>query len=279
MRNRRSIILGVLCSLSLILAIVIGVGWRKSFDREIYLISFVKTGERMTLRLHWGQFILWGSPPGQVADAEAALAGQMSNQDFDWQAVRQGYAEGVVREGSPTWKAYERFGARTHGLEAVEPMVAHWLAGMEDPARFLAAHMMLLNAAEGKRKAFFHRSSVFPEASFMRSPTGAAEDEPREAQPMKTTPILYFGADGSGKGPDLSLQAILCREWHEVLDEKRGALFVGWPMLALLMPPFVWMARPRWRYVSWRRWMWNAVVLFSVILCAAAVAMSVRSYW
>src|SRR5215212_2716966 len=148
MRNRRSFILRVVCALSLIVAIVIGVGWRKSFDGEIHLISFVKSGERMTLGLHWGQFILSGPPAGRVADAEAVLAGQMSNQDFDWQAARQGYAEGVVREGSPTWKAYEQFQARTHGLESTEPMVADWLAGMEEPGRFLAAHMMLLNAAE-----------------------------------------------------------------------------------------------------------------------------------
>jgi hypothetical protein len=277
MRSGRGIVFHVVCALSLILAVVVVGLWVGSFGGEFHVVSFIWGGERMTAKIRWGQFVIFGPPGGANADAEEVrLAGKMSNDDFDWKALAPAYVEGVARSGSATWKAYQKFRRRTWMVD--DAMARTWLAGMDDPGRFLPAHMMLLHAAEERRKQYFHRSSAWREAGFRTSPVIVADEEPKEPAAMQVDPVLYFAVDKRG-GPDLSRRQQLCEEWHDVLDEKRGAVFVGWFFLGVMILPLAWVARPKWERRTRRRWLMNGLALVSMIICVMSAGMWVRSYW
>src|SRR5207244_9537359 len=79
--------------------------------------------------------------------------------------------------------------------------------------------------------------------------------------------------------PDFSLRLDLRPQVEVLMRENRAALFYGWIFLAALILPLAWIARPRWRERSWRRWMLNALALVCFLQCLFSLSMWMRSYW
>ena len=87
MKIGRGTVFRVICVLSLLVAVAIAMMWIKSMRGEAHLLSFVKAGERFTLRSKSGQLMLTGPPQGGMEEPRIAeLASQMSNGDFAWSA-------------------------------------------------------------------------------------------------------------------------------------------------------------------------------------------------
>ena len=270
MKIGRGMMFRVVCALSLIVAAIVVWVWVQSFERQFHHISFVRGGERHTLKSKWGQFVLMAAPRIPHDDTEVReVASRMKNSDFEWEPLREGYVEGKVRRGTATLEMWEYVQVRQRPGDRVGivPAVRNSLAGLDDPETFLSAHMLLLWAAEERRKEYFHRQQRWPEASISREADGATE-----------MPVLFARANESGKGPDLSVQEKLREEWHDVLDEPRWAVFHGWVVLAAMVMPLAWLARPRWREMTWPRWAFNGVAVAAMLIFIFAVTMWVRSY-
>lgn len=62
------------------------------------------------------------------------------------------------------------------------------------------------------------------------------------------------------------------------MQERRAAIFYGWIFLMAMILPLAWVARPRWRERTLRRWITNWLVLVSFMLCVLGVGLWVRSY-
>src|SRR6267142_4813045 len=103
MRSGRGSAFVLISAISLLLAIVVCLGWIWSFGDEFHLLSFVKGDQRIAVKLTWGQIVLFGPPDDAKEDAEeVGLSRQMSNEDFEWKGVSAGYVEGVARNESAT---------------------------------------------------------------------------------------------------------------------------------------------------------------------------------
>src|SRR5205814_1460216 len=116
---------------------------------ESHLLSFVKDGERYTLKSRSGQLVLTGPPRGGTEDPHIAeLAGKMSNEDFNWAWAGNHCVAGSPRNLTPSWKMWhanwklwEVTATPPTGEELLGPQRI-WLRAMEDPGRAAPAHMM-----------------------------------------------------------------------------------------------------------------------------------------
>ena len=70
MKIGRGKLFGLLNAISLVLAAIVAVGWVRSFGDEFHLLSFMRGGQRLTVKLRWGQIVLFGPPDGKTDDAE-----------------------------------------------------------------------------------------------------------------------------------------------------------------------------------------------------------------
>jgi hypothetical protein len=174
---------------------------------------------------------------------------------------------------------YEKFRDWMSWHKAEVAPVRRWLAAMEDEERFLPAHLMMLEAAEEKRKSYFHLSYPWREGTFRTVPTFPPPEGAIVTPEMRVDPVLYFKVDASGNAPDVSLRQRLHEEWHDVLDTPRWAVFHGWVFLAAMILPVAWVARPRWGERKTTGWVFNWLALVSGIVCVVSVGMWVRSYW
>src|SRR4051794_11908601 len=162
MKNGRGKLFAALSALSLLLAVGVAVLWVKSMRGEAHLTTFLKSGQRYTLKSKSGQFLLMGPPitPGDQRTAE--LMTLANNDDLDWHAGQSGYAWGVVRKFSPTWTMWQANWDLWEGVPAQEAgprysmrNVPLWLEAMEDEKRFVPADLMLTFAAGEKRNEYF----------------------------------------------------------------------------------------------------------------------------
>lgn len=255
---------GILALLSLLLfATVVGI-WVRSFGEDRALVSWVRAGDRYTLRSHSGQFVVAGPPGEAAADAEMeAIAGRMSNEDFTWTPLDGGYVQGEVREGTATWEAYTRFKGDLEDAAKRAGAVRVWLRGLEEARTFAPSHLMLLLVAEDRWRARW---------------VDEAKQPWREASAAGDRLILFTTADATGAGPNGSRIREVRDRWHVVLDEGRGRVFHGWIALGALALPLAWAARPRREPRTWTRWAFNIVALASVLLLFATGAVWARSY-
>ncbi len=267
------------CAVSLLLAVAMGWLWIKSFGREVEHLDFQKGQERLTLRSTRGQFVVVGPADLQVSDPEITdWAGRISNHDFEWNATAKFrglvYVEGALREGTATWQLYQHCLKREREGKGLEmPTLRALQTAMENPERFAAAHFILAYAINENRKAYeiFQQSRWLDHFYTMRSSQGDQLSVSMRADPGGSSLR-------SRSGPDFSLRLDMQPELRELKQVERASLFHGWIFLALLVLPFAWLTRPRWRDQSWRRWSYNFVTLVLLVLCAGSAAMWVRSY-
>ncbi|MFI5379075.1 MAG: hypothetical protein ACHRHE_07255 [Tepidisphaerales bacterium] len=257
MKHSKKLILNALTILSLVLGVATTAMWVSSFRADSCFLSFNTATARYTLKSTWGQLVLAGPRTDGPDDPVAAeIASRMSNDDFDWQPPSpagrwEGRLEGNARQGSATWEMYQRFQDKIRegkGLEAAERLC---LKAVDDPHRFVPAHMMLL----------------------------LMEKRWREAYAWEGIPLVRIFPDSSGSRPDLSHWMQLRDQWHAARDVPRISVFDGWLVLCALIAPLAWAARPRHEPRSRGRWAFNGLALVSAMLCAAMAALWIRSYW
>ena len=261
MRRR---IFGILSIVSLLLFAAVAWMWVRSFHEDRALLSWVRAGDRYTLRSHWGQLVVAGPPAGAATDAELeAIARRMSNEDFTWTPLDGGYVQGEVREGTATWEAYARFQGDQDDAAKRAAAVRVWLRGLEEARTFAASHLMLLLAAEDRWRARWVDEGKQPW---------------REASAAGERLILFMTADATGAGPDVSRVGEVRGRWHALLDEARVRLFYGWVAAGALALPLAWVARPRREPRTRTRWVFNALTLVSVLLLTTSGVIWMRSY-
>jgi hypothetical protein len=151
---------------------------------------------------------------------------------------------------------YQRFWSRLPAGPNLEPAVRIWLRALDDPDRFVPAHMMLALMVSHWRDAY-----VFD-----------------------GLPSVFVPWDPVTGWPDLSRRADVRDDWYERLSVPVGFVFYGWIIAASLVLPVAWGSRPRSRprrtgSRAWRALAWglNAGALASLLLCVAAVAAWVKS--
>src|SRR5258706_3748989 len=270
MRHGRRILFHLACGLSLLIAIGIGVVWWKSFKNEWDVFSFNRGGEKFVVRSKWGQFVLIGPPAARLENPTVLdLVRKMSNEDFEWVQATPIFVEGDVKRDTPTWEVYQRLRSRQTEGKAMEAEVVALLGeAMEDPNRFVPAHLILLVAMRETRIGFVRMQQRRPPEFFL------SVDGNRTEQPG-----VFVRRAGDKWTPDFKLRSDLREELRQLREVKRGALFHGWIFFAALVLPMAWLTRPRVSEGTWRNWMGNFSALVLGIICLAAAVMWVRSYW
>jgi len=256
----------IICAACLLLAALFLYLGAHTFYAELDHFSFRLGPQRFTIKTKYARFGLWTSPPQADDPASAQLLSQISNQDFSWTSHPTGFAEGIVRANSPTWKLChdlrDKFNPSPHSL----------LRLMDDPNRFLSAHLLLLSMAENRRTKYFHLGRTWRKANFRKIDDSLPADVDVSASDIEPTSALYIAADATGAAPDLSLREYFVREWHDVLDEPQCSIAVGWIIFALLLLPTAALARPKWRPPTLPRWVlnWLALILSTAALISAS---------
>ena len=259
-------LLTILSFLSVLAGVATVAMWVRSFQADVHLLSFTRSDARYTLKSSWGRLVFSGPPTDGAEDvAGRDIASRMSNDDFEWKPSSERYLEGTVRQGSATRQMFDHIGDKWESPNALEPAMRAWLGAMEDPHRWLPAHLMLCFAADKERKSYFNMSQPWHEANWVRGDPGDL--------------IMFGAADRSQTTPDMTRRIVLLQQWHDVLDTPKASFFLGWVVLASLFLPLLWITRPRWRPRTLRRWAMNALALVSVLLCMVSAAAWIRSYW
>lgn len=136
-----------LCLLSLLACIGAGWLWRRSDHGGQDSTSFLWAGDRYTVYSTEGRLTLIGPPPPAadpaVRRAAAEAAAGLRDDQFHWYAGF-GLSENVVLRVSPPSPDYESPAGRFEIGMAYADKVRPLLAALEDPARFAAAHVLLL---------------------------------------------------------------------------------------------------------------------------------------
>jgi hypothetical protein len=261
MRRR---LFGIVAALSLLLLAAVVWMWVRSFHEDRALLSWVRAGDRYTLRSHWGQLVVASPPAGAAPEADLkSVAARMSNEDFTWTSLDGGYVQGEVLEGTATWEAHARSKGDLEDPAKRAGAVRVWLRGLEEARTFAASHLMLLLAAEDRWRARW---------------VDEAKQPWREASVAGDRLILFMTTDATGAGPDASRLREVRGRWHSLLDEGIARVFYGWIALGALALPLAWAARPRRELRTWTRWVFNGAALASVLVLVAAVAAWARSY-
>jgi hypothetical protein len=191
---------------------------------------------------------------------------QMSNDDFEWQKGRGPFVEGIASPENPTGQLYEQFRTWRAERKIYLAPIREWLSALNDPKRFISAHMLLLCAAEEKWRQTAHGSATWREANFRRVPRLKRTTQPVTGEGVLVDTVIYLPADSSGTGPDLSVQQSLLQEWRGLLNVPRGEIFQGWVALGLLVVPLAWITQPHTQARKWRRWTFNAVATISLMI-------------
>ena len=280
MRLRWGNVFTLASALSLLLAGVTLWAWHQSFVRETNLLSFTKAGERFVLKSKWGQLVLVGPPNVQEPAAIAEAAAKMSNEDFTWGPITKigetVYLQGTVRRDSPTWQVYNHVRVRQQQGQIIGlPIVTELQKAVQDPNRFASTHLITMRAMLDHRELL----GQIKGPNWFDYITASAESG-------ETVPIVYLRGDpilirraNHDMVPDFSLRLDLRPQVEVLMQENRAALFYGWIVLAALILPLAWIARPRWRERNSRRWMLNALALVCFLLCLFSISMWMRSYW
>jgi hypothetical protein len=242
-------------TISLLMFVFVGALWALSY-RASFRFTYNTVASRYVLRSTDGRFVVTGPPIDGVDDETTReIAGRMSNDDFVWNppAERHGgwFLEGDVRRGSATWEMFQRFGDKTRELEGLAPAQRVWMKALDDPHKFLPAHIMLL--------LLTHRW--------------------REATVWDGVPVIFLPARPEVTKPDLSHWMETRDQWHDRLDVEIFSLPFALPMAATLILPFIWLTQPRRQPRSKGRWAFNTLSALSLLMCLALVTMWCRSYW
>jgi len=269
MRTRRGILFHLVCALSLILATAVVLLWTESFDGQRQIIGILRGGENHALVSKAGQLVLVGPPMQEVSDPlPRQLIGRMCNSDFEWSKIGSDYVCGAARRDTPTWEVYQHYFMRERRGRGLEPDLRIWIyEAKDDPNRYVPAHMLFMFAAEQKRTK--------PQVSAQRwKEIGVRTDEDGAR-----IPEVIMAADAQQKGPEFSSRWDLKRDWSDVMETPRGAVFDGWIFLGAMVMPLAWAARPRIRKHTFAKWTFNWVALTLFIVCSAGTVMWVRSFW
>jgi hypothetical protein len=212
-------------ALSLLLCVALVVMWFRSFRSDARLVGVSTASGRYTIKSSFGRIVLAGpKKTGRAAGVHDStfreLAAQACNDDITWNLpARRGYIEGVVRPGSATARMYDRVRLLLGDPADLAWAERTWLATLDDPRRFLPAHLMLLLRARGVGETRV-RLGEWPGWMLERRDEANAEGE---------TPVLYVPANAAGDGPDLSRQAVARDEWHDPCGQRpTAARSAGW---------------------------------------------------
>jgi hypothetical protein len=225
-------------------------GWR---------FNFKTSNGPYRVETSWVGLAIRGAPTDGADDpVTAEIASRMSVGDFDWGTPierREGWrVRGDVRRGTATWEMYQRYWDRLPAGPDMEPAIRVWMRGLDDPPRFVPAHMMLA--------LMF---SDWPEATVSGG-----------------VPAVFVPGDPATGRPDLSRRADVRDRWFDRQNVPVGFVFYGWPIAASLVLPVAWVSRPRRRRtVSLTRialaWELNGLALASLLLSIAVAVAWVRS--
>jgi hypothetical protein len=250
LRHKKFMIAAVLSLLLATLAIVL---WVQSSRANLHFFSFAISKSRFTLKCSSGTLLLTG-PPKEDSDDPIArdLAARMNDDDFvekdpvERRGVR--YAWRQAKEGTPTRLMFDRFGYKKPTDKGMAAIHRLWLAALEDPHRYLCAHMLFL-------------------LDF---------DQWRDANSDWNGPYLLLPLDAAGKPrmPDLRQAR---QRWHDQVDVRVVYLPLAWLLAPSLIFFVAWLTRPRSiRQVAFR-WALNLAALVSTLLLVGAIIIWVRS--
>jgi hypothetical protein len=239
--------------LSIALAIGTGILWALSY-RHGFHFTHVTSAGTFSIRSASGQFII-GGPPTDGAEDEVArqIAARMSNDDFTWNAPiekRDGWLmEGEAKSGTATWEMFQRYKNKPRELAGMEPAQRIWMKTLDDPKRYLSAHLMLLLFTKQ-----WHESAAWNDV-----------------------PELILSSKAGATKPELPEWKATRKRWHDRLDVDVHAV----PFAAIagitLFVPFIWLMQPRWQRKSAWRWAFSSLSAISLLLCIASGFMWIRS--
>jgi hypothetical protein len=147
---------------------------------------------------------------------------------------------------------FDLFGYKSPESDEARAAERLWLTALDDPDRFIPAHMMLSRLADHWLDANLTTSGV----RWVKVPADVAKGT-----------------------PDDSVQPALWTQWHDALDEPNFSISYFLLLVGSLALPVAWLTTAhRARRAVWRA-SFTCIAALSLLACAFAIVMLVRSYW
>lgn len=245
-------------SFSLVAACLIAAVWNRSGSGIHDRFGLRLPGGRYTLHSFNRKFRITGPPPppaGPAAAGEAKarrMVGTLVNADVWWREYRtRGRRGSVVVEDVTAYPVAGTQGAEVERFDA-ELLHRPLLQALEDPDRFVAAHVILVATTNGpppKTAAEFRGSRrtlcVYDGLAVELLPEGAVDSDEGARYPPRRTKVIYYKDPASWR-VDASQRKRIRDQWHDRLDRPLASLSPGWFLAASLVLPAAW----AW---AWRR--------------------------
>jgi hypothetical protein len=247
----------VAAALSLVLACLIAAVWNEGAYGAHHRFGLSLPGGRYTVHSFNRRLTLAGPPPPAVGTAAAGAAdarrmvGLIANADVWWREYRSLVGERAAVERVAAYPAAGTVGDKVMGFDA-DLLRRPLLDALDDPDRFVAAHVILVATTEGRppRTSAELRGSqgafcVYDGLAVELLPDGAADPDKGAVYPPRLTRVIYHKAPASWR-VDASQRKRIRDQWHDRLDRPVASASPGWFLAASLLLPAAWAA-------SWRR--------------------------
>jgi hypothetical protein len=259
----------LLTVVSLLLCALVVMFWLRSRDAH-FRRSFATAQGQYTLH-SIGDMIYVTGPPAKGFDdpGPETLVSRISNDDVIW----------TNRDSQPIWEfrsqSESRQLLRRTAPEHDPSVLRALLAGLDDPRRFVASHLLLHELVphydmHGEVNVVF-----MPPSLTVDSYTQKSGDQITVS--VRALRFVFQSTQPGGAEIDLSSVPQVRNQWHDRLDEPRLAICYAWPMIATLLLPLAWVAQPRGRARGYRRWALNGAALVSFLFCASIVLLWAQS--
>jgi hypothetical protein len=250
------------CLLSLLACVGTAWAWRRSHAVGRGYAGATVAGRRFTLRSEAGRLTLLAPPRAVAGKADAlaaAAAARLSNGGVYWWGlvVLEGGAPAVrfpLAECQPPSVVAEM---QALGAPALPPL----LAALDDPARFAAAHVVLMELTKPPPAPQPRRSPrPDPKSSDLKAHRRGDRVvltygvlELGAKTPDRPYGVLFFRAR-TAPGPDPAQMPAVRAYWHDRLGVEMASAAHAWVACATALPPLAWCLLRLRRAALRRKW-------------------------